>query len=75
MEAWISTLIWRYQRTRLQEDAEQVNRQFQPVMLYEQQLLAGSTKDEGSNVTLSNAGHVLGSACVLVEAMEKGPRS
>jgi len=58
-----------------QEDAEQVNRQFQPVMLYEPQLLAGSTKDEGFNVTLSNAGHMLGSACVLVEAMEKGQKT
>jgi len=35
-----------------QEDAEQVNRKFQPVMLYEQQLLAGSTKGEGFNMTL-----------------------
>ena len=55
-----------------QEDAEQVNRQFKPVKLHEPQLLEGSTKEAGFSVSLSNAGHMLGSACVLVEAVEKG---
>jgi metallo-beta-lactamase family protein len=55
-----------------QEDAEQVMRQFKPVKLHEPQLLAGSTRDAGFNVSLTNAGHMLGSACVLVEAMENG---
>jgi metallo-beta-lactamase family protein len=58
-----------------QEDAEQVSRQFQPVKLHEPQVLAQSTKEAGFNVTLSNAGHMLGSACVLVEAVEKGQKT
>jgi len=55
-----------------QEDAEQVLRQFRPVKLHEPQLLEGSTNDAGFSVSLTNAGHMLGSACVLVEAMENG---
>ncbi len=58
-----------------QEDAEQVNRQLQPMMLHEPQLLAGSTRDAGFSATLSNAGHMLSSACVLVEAIEKGQKT
>jgi len=55
-----------------QEDADQVNQLFKPVKLHEPQLLAGSTKDAGFTMTSSNAGHMLGSTCVLIEAMEKG---
>jgi metallo-beta-lactamase family protein len=55
-----------------QEDADQVNRQFKPVKMHEPQVLSGSTRDAGFSVTMSNAGHMLGSACVLVEATEKG---
>jgi metallo-beta-lactamase family protein len=58
-----------------QEDAEQVSRQFQSVKLHEPQLLAHSTKDAGFSVTLSNAGHMLGSACVLVDAVENGQKT
>jgi metallo-beta-lactamase family protein len=58
-----------------QEDAEQVLRQFKPVKLHEPQLLDGSTKDEGFSVSLTNAGHMLGSACVLVEAVEGGQKT
>jgi metallo-beta-lactamase family protein len=58
-----------------QDDAEQVMRQMRAVKLHEPALLEGSTKDEGFRVTLSNAGHMLGSACVLVEAMEKGQKT
>jgi metallo-beta-lactamase family protein len=55
-----------------QEDAEQVNRQFLPVNLHQPQLLAGSTKDAGFTMTSYNAGHMLGSSCVLMDATEKG---
>jgi metallo-beta-lactamase family protein len=55
-----------------QDDAAQVNQLFKPVKLYEPQLLAGSTKDAGFTMTSSNAGHMLGSTCVLIEAVEKG---
>src|SRR6185369_7153737 len=48
-----------------QEDAEQVLRQFRPVKLHEPQLLEGSANDAGFRVSLTNAGHMLGSACVL----------
>ena len=40
--------------------------------LHQPQLLAGSTKDAGFTMTSSNAGHMLGSTCVLIEAVEKG---
>jgi metallo-beta-lactamase family protein len=55
-----------------QEDAAQVQTQFKPVNLHEPQLLAGSTKDAGFTMTSVNAGHMLGSSCVLMEAAEKG---
>jgi metallo-beta-lactamase family protein len=55
-----------------QDDAEQVNRQFLPVKLHEPQVLAGSTKDAGFTMTSYNAGHMLGSSCVLLNAVEKG---
>lgn len=58
-----------------QEDAEQVMRQMHPVKLHEPTVLAGSTKEEGFSVSLTNAGHMLGSACVLVEAMERGQKT
>ena len=57
-----------------QEDAAQVNRQFRPVKLHEPQVLAGSTTEAGFSVTLSNAGHMLGSACVLIDAVENGQK-
>jgi len=55
-----------------QEDAAQVNQLFKPVKLHDPQLLAGSTKDAGFTMTSSNAGHMLGSTCVLIDAVEKG---
>ena len=55
-----------------QDDAEQVNHLFKPVKIHEPQLLAGSTKDAGFTMTSVNAGHMLGSTCVLLEAVEKG---
>jgi metallo-beta-lactamase family protein len=55
-----------------QDDAEQVNQLFRPVKLHEPQLLAGSTKDAGFTMTSANAGHMLGSTNVLIEAVEKG---
>jgi metallo-beta-lactamase family protein len=55
-----------------QADAEQVNQLFRPVKLHEPQLLAGSTKDAGFTMTSTNAGHMLGSTNVLMEATEKG---
>jgi metallo-beta-lactamase family protein len=55
-----------------QADAEQVSRQFQSVSLHQPQLLAGSTKDAGFTMTSTNAGHMLGSTNVLLEAVEKG---
>jgi metallo-beta-lactamase family protein len=50
-------------------------RQFKPVKLHEPQLLEGSTKDAGFSMSLTNAGHMLGSACVLVEAVENGQKT
>ncbi len=55
-----------------QDDAAQVATQFQPLKLHTPQLLAGSTKDAGFTVSYTNAGHMLGSANVLVEATENG---
>ena len=55
-----------------QEDAQQVMDQFRPVKLHEPQLLSGSTKDAGFSISLTNAGHILGSTNVLVQAVEKG---
>jgi metallo-beta-lactamase family protein len=56
----------------MQADAEQTVRQFKPVMMHTPQLLAGSTADAGFTTTTFDAGHMLGSTCVLVEAREKG---
>jgi len=55
-----------------QDDAAQVCQQLKPVKLHEPQLLAGSTKDAGFTMTSANAGHMLGSTNVLIEAVEKG---
>jgi metallo-beta-lactamase family protein len=55
-----------------QDDAAQVSQLFRPVKLHEPQLLAGSTRDAGFTMTSANAGHMLGSTNVLMEATEKG---
>ena len=55
-----------------QADAEQAVQQFKPVTTHTPQLLAGSTLDAGFTATTFDAGHMLGSTCVLVEAREKG---
>ncbi|MEI9980954.1 MAG: hypothetical protein WDN23_18505 [Edaphobacter sp.] len=55
-----------------QADAEQAMQQFRPVSLHTPQLLAGSTADAGFTTTTFDAGHMLGSTCVMVEAREKG---
>ena len=59
----------------VQKDAERVMELFQPLPLYRPQLLERSTPDAGFNVTLFNAGHMLGSSCVLVEATENGKKT
>ena len=55
-----------------QDDAAQVSQLFRPVKLHTPQLLAGSTKDAGFTMTSTNAGHMLGSTNVLLEAAENG---
>ena len=55
-----------------EEDALQATQQFKPVKLHEPQLLAGSSEDSGFTMVSFDAGHMLGSTCVLVEASEKG---
>jgi metallo-beta-lactamase family protein len=55
-----------------QEDAAQAVQQFKPVTMHTPQLLAGSTADAGFTSTMFDAGHMLGSTCVLIEAREKG---
>ena len=55
-----------------QQDAVQAIQQFAPVTLHTPQLLAGSTADAGFTTTTYDAGHMLGSTCVLVDAREKG---
>jgi metallo-beta-lactamase family protein len=55
-----------------QEDAAQAVDLFKPVPLHTPQLLAGSTAEAGFTSTTVNAGHMLGSTCVLIEAREKG---
>jgi len=64
-----------FQPLYTQDDAAQVMRQMKPVKLHEPTVLAGSTKDEGFCVSLTNAGHMLGSACVMVEASERGQKT
>jgi len=56
-------------------DAEQVLQQLKPVKLYEPKLLAGSSVDGGFTMSSTNAGHMLGSTCVLLEAVEKGQKT
>ncbi len=58
-----------------QEDAAQVLRQFVPVNLHQPQLLAGSAADAGFTMTSFNAGHMLGSSCVLIDAVENGQKT
>jgi metallo-beta-lactamase family protein len=58
-----------------QDDAAQVGKQFLPIKLHQPQLLAGSTADAGFTVTPSNAGHMLGSTNVLINAIENGQRT
>ncbi len=55
-----------------QEDAAQVMQQFRAVTMHTPQLLAGSTAETGFASTAFDAGHMLGSTCVLIEAREKG---
>ena len=55
-----------------QDDAAQLQQLFRPVKTHEPQLLEGSTIDSGFTMVSINAGHMLGSTCVLLEAMEKG---
>jgi len=55
-----------------QADSEQAVRQFKPVTMHTPQLLAGSTADAGFTTTTFDAGHMLGSTCVRVEARETG---
>jgi metallo-beta-lactamase family protein len=55
-----------------QEDAAQAMQQFKPATMHTPQLLAGSTVDAGFTSTTFDAGHMLGSTCVLIEAREKG---
>ncbi len=55
-----------------QEDAAQAMQQFKPVKLHTPQLLAGSTADAGFTTTTTDAGHMLGSTSVLIEAREQG---
>jgi metallo-beta-lactamase family protein len=55
-----------------QDDAAAAQQLFRPVELHTPQLLQGSTKDAGFTMTSSNAGHMLGSTCVLIDAVEKG---
>jgi metallo-beta-lactamase family protein len=56
----------------MQADAEQTVWQFKPVMMHTPQLLAGSTAYAGFTTTTFDAGHMLGSTCVLVEGRENG---
>jgi metallo-beta-lactamase family protein len=58
-----------------QDDAAQVQRQFQAVKLHTPQLLAGSAADAGFTMTSYNAGHMLGSTCVLIDAVENGQKT
>jgi metallo-beta-lactamase family protein len=54
-----------------QEDAAAICGRMQPVKLHTPTLVAGA-KDAGFTMTSYNAGHMLGSTCVLMEGTEKG---
>jgi len=54
-----------------QEDAQAACALMRPVKLHEPTVVAG-TKDAGFTMTSYNAGHMLGSSCVLMEGTEKG---
>lgn len=55
-----------------QDDAAQLLELFRPVKIHQPQLLAEATKDAGFTMTSFNAGHMLGSTCVLLEGAEQG---
>ena len=55
-----------------QEDAAQALHQFMPVKLHAPQLLAVRRRRRALLSTTFDAGHMLGSTCVLIEAREKG---
>jgi metallo-beta-lactamase family protein len=55
-----------------QEDAAQAMQQFIAAKLHQPQVLAGSTAETGFTTTSFDAGHMLGSTCLLLEAREKG---
>src|ERR1700678_154245 len=55
-----------------QEDAAQAAQQLKPVKMHTPQLLADSAADAGFTSTTFDAGHMLGSTCVLIEAPENG---
>jgi len=61
-----------------QDDAAEVLKLFQPVELHTPTLLGSAiaglkpTTDSGFTMTSYDAGHMLGSSCVLIEAREKG---
>jgi metallo-beta-lactamase family protein len=55
-----------------QDDAAAISALMKPVKLHTPTTLAGSTKDAGFTMTSWNAGHMLGSTCVLMEGTEKG---
>jgi len=61
-----------------QGDAEEVLKLFKPVELHTPTLLGSAiaglkpTTDSGFTMTTCDAGHMLGSSCVLIEAREKG---
>jgi metallo-beta-lactamase family protein len=57
------------------ENAEQALQQLREIKLYQPSLLPGSSADSGFGVSLTNAGHMLGSTCVLIEAAENGQKT
>ena len=54
-----------------QEDAAAICGRMKPVKLHQPTLVAGAA-DAGFTMTSYNAGHMLGSSCVLMEGREKG---